>query len=157
MNAGRILVVDDDESTRTLLNDYLVDLGYEVITAVDGEDAQGKFVPGTFDCVISDLLMPRVDGLELLKIIKEKDKKVLFMMITGYPSIDGAVDAIREGAYDYVIKPLHMEDIRIKVERAMGAIRMAGSLRTMKGLFWGIVLSVPIWLILGAIVGFIWK
>lgn len=115
MSTGRILVVDDDEAIRSVLNDYLVALGYDVTMAIDGEDALKKFIPGVFDCVISDLMMPKITGLDLV-MIRTHDKKVFFVMITGYPSIDSAVNAIKEGAYDYLIKPFHMEDIRIKVE-----------------------------------------
>ena len=157
MNTGRILVVDDDEAIRSVLNDYLVTLGYDVTTASDGEDALKKFIPGVFDCVISDLMMPNIPGLELLKKIRMQDKKVFLIMITGYPSIDSAVNAIKEGAYDYLIKPFHMEDIRIKVERALSTRKTEKSLKSMTGLFWGVILSIPIWLILGIVLGIVWK
>jgi two-component system, NtrC family, response regulator PilR len=157
MNAGRILVVDDDESTRSMLHDYLESLGHGVTTANDGEEALRKFTPGSFDCVISDLLMPKIDGIELLKRIKMQDKKVFLIMITGYPSIDNAVDAIKEGAYDYMIKPFNIEDIRIKVERALNARKTEKSLRSMNGLLWALILSIPIWLILGTILGLVWN
>jgi DNA-binding NtrC family response regulator len=157
MNTGRILVVDDDEAIRSLLNDYLVTLGYDVITANDGEDALKKFIPGVFDCVISDITMPKITGLELLKLIRAQDKKVFLIMITGYPSIDSAVSAIKEGAYDYLVKPFHMEDIRIKVERALSARKTEKSLKSITGLLWGVILSIPIWLILGIVLGIVWK
>jgi DNA-binding NtrC family response regulator len=62
--------------------------------------------------VISDLMMPKISGLELLKEIRIQDKKVFVIMITGYPSVGDAVNAIKEGAYDYLVKPIHLEDIR---------------------------------------------
>ena len=157
MSTGRILVVDDDEAIRSVLNDYLVALGYDVTMAIDGEDALKKFIPGVFDCVISDLMMPKITGLDLVKMIRTHDKKVFFVMITGYPSIDSAVNAIKEGAYDYLIKPFHMEDIRIKVERAISSRKMENSLKSMTGLLWGVILSIPIWLILGIVLGIVWK
>ena len=76
MKAGRILVVDDEESARSMLSDYFTGIGYDVVTADDGEDALKKFSPGAFDCVISDLFMPTIDGLELLKKIKNEDREV---------------------------------------------------------------------------------
>jgi DNA-binding NtrC family response regulator len=157
MSTGRILVVDDDETIRSLMNDYLVTLGYEVTTAVDGQDALKKFIPGLFDCVISDLMMPNITGLELLKEIRIQDPKVFVIMITGYPSIDNAVNAIKEGAYDYLVKPVHLEDIRIKVERALSTRKTEKSLKSMTGLLWGVIFSIPIWLILGIVLGFVWK
>ena len=157
MSKGRILVVDDDESIRSLLKDYLVTLGYDVTTADDGQDALKKFIPGVFDCVISDLMMPKISGLDLLKKIRIQDKKIFVIMITGYPSIDNAVNAIKEGAYDYLTKPVHLEDIRIKLERALSTRKTEKSLRSMTGLLWGVILSIPVWLILGIVLGFVWK
>lgn len=157
MYRGRILVVDDDETSRSLLRDCLMSFGYEVVTAGDGKEALDKFVPGVFDGVISDLFMPNIDGVELLRNLKIQDKSICFLMITGCPSIEGAVNAMREGAYDYVTKPFHMEDIRIKLERMLKEKKMAGSLKTMTGLSWALIISIPIWLILGVILSILWK
>ncbi len=157
MNAGRLLIVDDDEAIRSVLDEYFTSGGYEVVTAGDGEDALKKFVPGGFDCVISDLMMPKIDGLELLKMIRMQDSRVFFLMITGFPDINNAVDAIKEGAYDYVTKPFHLEDIRIKVERILDIRKAHKSLKTMTGLFWALIASIPIWLILGILLGIVWK
>jgi DNA-binding NtrC family response regulator len=157
MKVGRILVVEDEESMRSLLSDYFVGFGYDVVTAADGEDALRKFIPGAFDCIISDLFMPKIDGLELLKKIKLLDDKAFFLMITGYPSIERAVNAIREGAYDYVTKPFNLDDVRIKVERILNAKRAAKSLKTLTGLSWGLIISIPIWLILGILLGIVWR
>lgn len=157
MNRGRILVVDGDETSRSLLRECLISFGYEVVTASDGKEALDKFIPGVFDCVISDLFMPKIDGLELLRNLKIQDKSIYFLMITGYPSIEGAISAMREGAYDYVTKPFHMEDIRIKIERMLKEKKIAGSLKTMTGLSWALIISIPIWLILGVILSILWK
>jgi DNA-binding response OmpR family regulator len=115
MGEGRIFVVDDEESTRSMLNEYFVNFGYDVVTASDGEEALLKFIPGKFDCIISDLFMPKIDGLELLKKIREQDGKVFFLMVTGYPSIDSAVNAMKEGAYDYVTKPFNMDELLARI------------------------------------------
>ena len=112
---GRVMVVDDEENIRDVLSSYLNSLGYDVVAAHDGEDALSKFKRGGFDLIVSDLLMPSVDGLELLKKIREQDKEVIFLMITGYPSIETAVEAIKKGAYDYITKPFHMEDVKIRI------------------------------------------
>lgn len=157
MDVGRILIVDDDEAIRSALGEYFTSCGHEVVTAGDGEDALKKFVPGGFDCIISDLMMPKIDGLELLKRIKMQDSLVYFLMITGFPDTNTAVNAIKEGAYDYVTKPFHMEDIRIKVERILSTRKTKKSLKTMTGLFWALIASIPLWLVLGIILGVIWK
>ena len=157
MIKGNILVVDDEESVRSVLKEYLTGVGYVVVTADSGEDALQKFVPGKFDSVISDLMMPKMDGMELLKQIKEKDTKVVFLMITGYPSIEGAIEAIKAGAYDYVTKPFKFEDVQIKLDRALYAGNLEKSLKKVNGLMWGLIISIPIWLILGIVLGLVWR
>lgn len=157
MKLGKIMVVDDEEHIREVLKDFLESLSYEVVEAEDGEDALAKFEPNTFDVIISDLLMPRVDGLELLKKIRAMDKNVVFLMITGYPSIETAVEAIKKGAYDYITKPFHMEDVKMKIERAFEKKKLKNSLKTMNGLIWALILSIPIWLILGIVLAYALK
>jgi DNA-binding NtrC family response regulator len=157
MKAGRILVVDDEESSRLLLSDFFTGIGYDVVTAEDGEDALKKFTPGAFDCVISDLFMPTIDGLELLKKIKSEDRDVFFLIMTGFPGIDSAVNAMREGAYDYITKPFHMEDIRMKVERALSVKKTEASLRRVKGLFLSMIILLPVLISLAIVFGIFWK
>jgi two-component system response regulator PilR (NtrC family) len=157
MKAGRILVVDDDESIRSTLNDYFTNLGYVVVMAKDGDDALKKFTPGAFDCVISDLFMPTIDGLDLLKRISTDDKDVVFLIITGFPGIDSAINALKEGAYDYITKPFHMEDIRLKVERALRTKKTEEALKKVKGLFLSLIILMPVLVTLGIIFGILWK
>jgi DNA-binding NtrC family response regulator len=126
-------------------------MNYEVDTAEDGQDALNKFSKGDFDLIISDLLMPNVDGLELLKRVRNIDKEVIFLMITGYPSIETAVDAIKKGAYDYITKPFHMEDVKLRIERAFEKRSLKERLKTVQGLAWALLFSIPLWLILGII------
>ncbi len=148
---GRVMVVDDEENIREVLSNYLDSLGYSVVTANDGEDALVKFEPGAFDLVVSDLLMPTIDGLELLKKVREKDRDVIFLMITGYPSIETAVEAIKKGAYDYITKPFHMEDVKLRIERSFEKKNLRERLSTVQGFVWALLFSIPLWLILGII------
>jgi len=148
---GRVMVVDDEENIRDVLSSYLTSLGYGVETANDGEDALKKFKRGSFDLIISDLLMPTIDGLELLKKVRDQDREVIFLMITGYPSIETAVEAIKKGAYDYITKPFHMEDVKIRIERAFEKKNLKERLSTIQGFAWALLFSIPIWLILGII------
>jgi len=157
MKAGRLLVVDDEESIRFTLCEFFTSIGYEVVTASDGEDALQKFVPGKFDCVISDMMMPSMDGMELLKRIRLNDSDVYFLMMTGYPGIDSAVNAMKEGAYDYLTKPFHMEDIQMKVEKAIHVKRTEASLKKIKGLFLTLIILIPILVSLGIMFGIFWK
>ncbi|MBN2687570.1 MAG: sigma-54-dependent Fis family transcriptional regulator [Deltaproteobacteria bacterium] len=148
---GKVMVVDDEATIREVLSSYLEKMNYSVETAEDGEDALKKFRKGDFDLIISDLSMPKIDGLELLKRIRVIDKDVIFLMITGYPSIETAVDAIKKGAYDYLTKPFHMEDIKLRIERALEKRLLKERLKTVQGLAWALVFSIPLWLILGII------
>ncbi|UCF63398.1 MAG: sigma-54-dependent Fis family transcriptional regulator [bacterium] len=148
---GRVMVVDDEENIREVLSNYLESMNYEVDAAEDGQEALNKYQKGDFDLIISDLLMPNIDGLELLKRIREIDKDVLFLMITGYPSIETAVDAIKKGAYDYITKPFHMEDVKLRIERAFEKRSLKERLKTVQGLMWALLFSIPLWLVLGII------
>jgi two-component system response regulator PilR (NtrC family) len=154
---GRVLVVDDEENIREVLSNYLENMNYDVVTAVDGQDALNKYEKGEFDLIISDLLMPKVDGLELLKQIRIIDKDIIFLMITGYPSIETAVDAIKKGAYDYITKPFHMEDVKLRIERAFEKQSLKERLRTVQGFVWALLLSIPLWLVLGIILAALLK
>ena len=156
MNAGRILVVEDDESMRGLLSDYFTSVGYKVEMACNGEDALNRFAPGKFDCVIADLFMPSIDGLELLKRTKLLDGEVVFLMITGKPGISSAVEAMKEGAYDYIAKPFHMDDIQFKVERALHIKKTEASLKRVKVMILALVIALPILTSLGIIFGIFW-
>ena len=157
MVAGRILVVDDDDSSRVALNDCFSGIGYEVVEAGDGEDALRKFVPGKFDCIISDLFMPGMDGIELLKRIRLLDDDVVYLIITGFPGIDSAISAMKEGAYDYLIKPFHIEDIQLKIERALNIRKTEMSLKKVKGLILTLIILIPVLISLGIIFGILWK
>lgn len=155
--AGRILVVDDEEAIRNTLNDYFTAIGYEVVEAGDGEDALRKFVPGKFDCVISDLFMPGMNGIELIKQIRLLDADVVFLLITGFPGNDSAISAMKEGAYDYLTKPFHMEDIQLKVERALNVRKTEMSLKKVKRLILTLIILIPVLISLGIIFGIFWK
>jgi two-component system response regulator PilR (NtrC family) len=152
-----MLIVDDEEGIRSMLYEYFTSRDFEVVTASDGEEALRKFVPGSYDLVISDMMMPHMDGIELLTQIKLMDKNTSFLMITGFPSIDRAVEAIKLGAHDFVTKPFHLEELRIKVERVFSEKKTEASLRNITNLFWTLIISIPIWLVLGIILGIIWK
>lgn len=108
----RILVADDEKIKRITLADDLITQGHEVVTAADGEEAAHLLETGRFDVVVTDLKMPKVDGIELLKRIKQNPANdVAVIMMTAYGSIQVAVEAVKLGAYDFVTKPFRNEDI----------------------------------------------
>ncbi len=153
----RILVVDDEPHILELFAEVFGAAGYNVVTASNGTEALEKFEPGRFDCIVSDLAMPGMDGLELLKQIKSRDRKVIFLMITGYPSIESAVEAMKFGAYDYLTKPFNIEDLRIKVERALYTRSLESSLRTARRRMKGLIILVPVLTIIAIVIGMFLK
>ena len=148
---GRVLIVDDEAGIRDILSEYLTEMNFEVETAVNGKDALNRFSTTHFDMVLSDLIMPELDGMELLKRIKQRDEEVIFIMITGYPTIQTAVEAIKSGAYDYITKPFHVEDVRLRINRAFENKALQERLKNIRGIMWALLLSIPIWMVLGII------
>lgn len=108
---ARILVVDDEASLLETLSTFLRNAGYEVETAEDVAGARARLQSGQFDVVASDIVMPRVSGMELLRAIRQESPHVQVIMITGQPTVETAVETVRAGAFDYLIKPVSKEDI----------------------------------------------
>ncbi|UCH91291.1 MAG: response regulator [Nitrospirota bacterium] len=156
--AERILVVDDDSGVREALSEFLLSLGYEVVAVENGDDALAEYEKSVFDVVMADLIMPNMDGMELLRRIREvKNHEVIFLMITGHPSISTAVEAINRGADDYITKPFHLEDVKLRISKALEKQTLKGRLKTAQGLAWGLMLSIPLWLLLGIILVILFK
>ncbi|MEW6264166.1 MAG: sigma-54 dependent transcriptional regulator [Thermodesulfobacteriota bacterium] len=118
MPARPILVVDDEPHPRQVLFEALTRLGHAVDLAEDGLAALDKLRENNFDLIISDVRMPRLDGLELLRMVKKTWPHLPVVLVTGYGSIEGAVQAMREGAFDYFLKPFSMDLIEETVRRA---------------------------------------
>ncbi|MBI4496194.1 MAG: sigma-54-dependent Fis family transcriptional regulator, partial [Deltaproteobacteria bacterium] len=116
---AKILVVDDDTSVRQVLGILLQKEGYEVRTAGGGEEALSLFQDGSFDLLISDIKMPRMDGLELLRRMRERNHRLPVIMITAYASPEDAISAMKAGAYDYLPKPFKNEEVRAVVRNAL--------------------------------------
>lgn len=115
----RILIADDEEGIRFAMKETLADEGYEIVEASDGQEALDLFAPERFDLVILDYRMPRLDGLETLKEIRRQDPEAPILFVTAYGSKDLAMQALREGAYDYFTKPFDVDEIRVVVRRAL--------------------------------------
>jgi len=115
----RILIAEDEEGIRFAMKETLAEEGYEIEEAVDGKQALEFFCPEKFDLVILDYRMPNLDGLEALKEIRRQDPEVPVLFVTAYGSKDLAMEALRQGAYDYFTKPFDVDEIRVVVRRAM--------------------------------------
>jgi len=128
----RILVVDDEESIREFLEIMLRKDGYEVTCAEDGQKALDLVRKRSFDMVISDLQMPNMTGLELLKNVKAQYPDMTFMMITAFGTTETAVDAMKLGAYDYILKPFKIDEVRINIANALRSQSLEVENRTLK-------------------------
>ena len=157
MKRYRLLIVDDDQDIREMLQQFFAKLGYEVVTAKNGEEALQELTKDDFHCVISDLVMPELDGLALLKKVKERRPGTLFFLITGYGSIEKAVQGMKDGAHDFITKPFRLEDIKIRIERALLSKDLENSVKKMTGMVWALIFSIPLWLVLGIVLAIVWK
>lgn len=129
---SRILVVDDEESIREFLDIMLRKEGYEVTLAEDGARAIELLKKKTFDLVISDLQMPQVTGMELLKHVRDNFPDLLFMMITAFGTTETAVEAMKIGAYDYITKPFKIDEVRIVIGNALKSKNLETENRVLK-------------------------
>ena len=118
-NEYKILVVDDENSLRELLSILLQREGYQVEQAVDGAAAFALAQENTYDLIISDIQMPKMTGIELLRQLREEDNDVTVMMITAFSSTEEAVEAMKLGAYDYITKPFKNDEIRLVIKNAL--------------------------------------
>ena len=104
-----VLVIDDDEGDCCLVEDVLAEDSIEVVKAVGGEQGIRILSEEEFPVVITDLRMPDIDGMAIIDFIRKRQMDSLIVVITGYASIDSVIDALRAGAYDYIIKPFGVE------------------------------------------------
>ncbi len=120
----RVLVVDDEENMLALFQKVLGKEGYEVVTASSGEEGLKRLETEWFDLVVSDLKMPGLDGFELLRKVKMVSPSLPCIMLTAYGTVDSAVAAMKEGAYDYLAKPVNNEEIKLVVKKALDLHRL---------------------------------
>lgn len=119
MDQEKILIIDDDSQIRTLLSERLRFHQYRVITAEDGQDGLDKFKKEGADLVLLDLMMPRLDGIETLNLLKKEEPEVIVIMMTAFGTIEKAVEAMKKGAYDFIPKPCEPEHILLTIEKAL--------------------------------------
>ena len=124
MAKARILVVDDEKSMRDLLSITLEKEGYDVLTAAGGEPAIEALHRESVDAVITDLRMPKVDGLQVLRAAKEVSPDTAVIVITAFASTETAVEAMKLGAYDYITKPFKLDEVNLIVRNALERKRL---------------------------------
>jgi DNA-binding response OmpR family regulator len=116
---ARVLVVDDEENVRITTAAILEQEGYDVATASDGREALEMAARHQYDLVLTDLRMDDMDGSTLLHELQQRHPSVVTIVLTGYASIESSIDALRQGVYDYLVKPCMIEDLKRTVGRAL--------------------------------------
>ncbi len=132
MSARRILVVDDDASLRRVTQIQLEDEGYAVMVAASGEEAEAVLARSPQDLVITDLSMPGISGVELLKHVRSEYPDTVVLLITAFGSVETAVAAMRAGAIDYITKPVNPDSLRIVVTRALEHLALREEVLTLR-------------------------
>ncbi len=131
-NRNTVLVVDDDNAHRTMLYTLISGWGYEVTQADDGATAIEKVKEQSYDLVLMDVRMVKVSGLEALEQIKSFNPAIPVIIMTAYSSVDTAVDALKQGAHDYLTKPLDFDKLKITIARSMEHTRLKEENRLLK-------------------------
>ena len=148
MNYCHALVVDDDAFSRQILSEFMQDMRFNVTEAKSAHQALASIQMEKFDIVISDLVMPTLDGLQLLEEIKKIDSETPFLMVTGYPSVSGSVEALKQGASGYITKPFTPEKLQRSINQAFERKFLSDPLRMVKGSIVGFSLSVIMWMLI---------
>jgi two-component system response regulator PilR (NtrC family) len=129
---AKILIVDDEKPIRDSLKMVLTEEGFAADVAGDGEEALLKIQENNYDVVISDIKMPKLDGMQLLEAASKISPETFFIIMTAYASVKTAIDALRHGAFDYLIKPVEFEDVIIRVKRLIDYKKLAAENKSLR-------------------------
>ncbi|MBV9987037.1 MAG: sigma-54-dependent Fis family transcriptional regulator [Chitinophagaceae bacterium] len=127
-----ILIIDDEKAIRNVLKEILANEGFVVEEAADGEEGLKKFGAGSYDVVLCDIKMPKLDGIEFLQKVMESGTDIPVIMISGHGNIETAVDAVKKGAFDYIAKPPDLNRLLITIRNAMDKTVLVKETRTLK-------------------------
>jgi signal transduction histidine kinase len=133
-NIARILVIEDEDDVRESYLDMFEFFGYEVDSAPNGREGVVKVTNNDYDIVITDLNMPEMDGIEVLKVVKKNKPYIEVIVITGYATLENAIKAMKIGAYDYFTKPIDLEHVKIVLAKCIQSIKARKENEELKGL-----------------------
>ncbi len=129
---SNILIIDDEKAIRKTLGEILSYEGYKIEEALDGEDGLKKFKEKTFDVVLCDIKMPKIDGIEFLEKAREMNADVPVIMISGHGNIETAVEAVKKGAFDYIAKPPDLNRLLITIRNALDKTSLVTETKVLK-------------------------
>lgn len=129
---SNILIIDDEKAIRKTLTEILSYEGYKIEEAGDGEEGLRKFKEKTYDVVLCDIKMPKIDGIEFLDKVREVNPDVPVIMISGHGTIETAVEAVKKGAYDYIAKPPDLNRLLITIRNAMDKTNLVAETKVLK-------------------------
>ncbi|NNF84581.1 MAG: sigma-54-dependent Fis family transcriptional regulator [Deltaproteobacteria bacterium] len=132
LTTERILFIDDDRAGREVALFNLRKAGYKVEAASDGTEGLDAFSPEKFDLVITDVKMPGVSGIEVLRRIRKRSPDIPVLVITAFGNVETAVEAMKEGAYDFIGKPFHRDQLLLSVEKALERQRLTSEVRDLR-------------------------
>ncbi|MCJ7589590.1 MAG: response regulator, partial [Candidatus Aminicenantes bacterium] len=121
---GRIHIIDDEPVIQDVLGQFLSSESYEVEISANGAEALAKHDGGGFDLVLLDLLMPGMDGLEVLRELRKVDPWVVVVILTAYASVESAISAMKSGAYDYIQKQFKHDELLLTIQRGLDHKRL---------------------------------
>lgn len=127
-----ILIIDDERAIRNVLKEILANEGFVVDEATDGEEGWKKFSAATYDVVLCDIKMPKLDGLEFLQKVMETQSETPVIMISGHGNIETAVDAVKKGAFDYIAKPPDLNRLLITIRNALDKTTLVKETKVLK-------------------------
>ncbi len=130
--AQTILVIDDEKAIRRTLNEILSFEGFKIEEAADGAEGLKKIETNSYDCILCDIKMPKMDGLELLEKTKEINPDVPFIVISGHGNIETAVEAVKKGAFDFISKPPDLNRLLITIRNAMDKKSLVAETKTLR-------------------------
>jgi len=152
MSQASVLIVDDEPLVRQTLSEWMRRKNFRVFEAEGGRQAMERIRTDEPDLVISDVVMPGMDGIQLLKEAKAVKADIPFLMISGYPSRSTALDIMKYGASDYLAKPFTPEELTRRVTRALLQKSAGSAFTTTRGMVLGAVLSAFLWaLVIGVV------
>src|SRR5919107_2212212 len=129
---ANILIIDDERAIRKTLTEILGYEGFKVDEAADGEEGLKKFLATTYDVVLCDIKMPKLDGIEFLSKATESNPDVPVIMISGHGNIETAVEAVKKGAYDYISKPPDLNRLLVAIRNALERNKLVKEAKTLK-------------------------